>query len=707
MHPSRQHSTVFNTSSENLIPECQLVASINDLKTDVESEVTFMEKLACEMRHSYYAREINGLSNTKTDKCVQFIEHLEYIFGKAKDYYDGASQLNLICTLSEVLLGEDVIGTLPSLSLEETDGDPKLEDYIMDMFGWQIIELLKPFLTTDHGDENTSREMRRVSSELIQRISDRTSWKESIVMAAEQISFLTLSTHYPNEEECVRKAIEYVEFHRLAGQALERAPAKKVPQNFFYPASRCEYDLDLIKNIISEKSSWGCSNRSPNRWDDIVYCMVNTILDFIEFGGNTEISSDDLWEGKLDWETASDDIRQYYLCVFLLTMVFEKVILNLDMDLSKAYKKRYHKSYQVKRAANRMVHLYDGTSTPMLQTVYRCTGTSFDTGRLPNEDGGLSNVTDQQYPLSDLGIISILAMSIYHRCLFRESAKAPGLNLLAVILNGEWIGRNALGTIMKLLTEPQKTTHADKGLLILLLLADIVKVDITLETFENTFREDLSSTQEFPFLRAFQIASSFATMCPDSDLRLITYQLIAQFLRFCNEEACLFSLAELIEGCPFPTMRAAAVGLLKDRIDEAFKNQKDDNNEVPSVFTSRVIVDKFFPILFRMEHGWKTSDNDFLEGFGVQIQTLNFYLYLLIRDKGKNQTTLWDKERIEWVMKEYICPLEDRVDQLLPVFEEQRLSPTMISEEPLDSKILKLELLKNVTCQIEAQTNLP
>lgn len=60
------------------------------------------------------------------------------------------------------------------------------------------------------------------------------------------------------------------------------------------------------------------------------------------------------------------------------------------------------------------------------------------------------------------------------------------------------------------------------------------------------------------------------TMCPDPQLRFLCYTLISRFLDMCTDDAKVYILSELLERCPWPAMRAASVGLLKEQVQRAF-----------------------------------------------------------------------------------------------------------------------------------------
>jgi hypothetical protein len=48
--------------------------------------------------------------------------------------------------------------------------------------------------------------------------------------------------------------------------------------------------------------------------------------------------------------------------------------------------------------------------------------------------------------------------------------------------------------------------------------------------------------------------------------------LIEKFLNFGDDETRVFFLLELLDRCPFPSMKTAAIGLFKDQINQSFNN---------------------------------------------------------------------------------------------------------------------------------------
>ena len=55
----------------------------------------------------------------------------------------------------------------------------------------------------------------------------------------------------------------------------------------------------------------------------------------------------------------------------------------------------------------------------------------------------------------------------------------------------------------------------------------------------------------------------------------MAYKLVERFLGFCDDEARVFFIIELLDRCPFPSMQTAAIGLLKDQIGASYKQWQE------------------------------------------------------------------------------------------------------------------------------------
>lgn len=179
--------------------------------------------------------------------------------------------------------------------------------------------------------------------------------------------------------------------------------------------------------------------------------------------------------------------------------------------------------------------------------------------------------------------------------------------------------------------------HVDKGLFVLLYFSDNIDVRVTMDDIEKDIHGPLGNEFDFPVSRILQIISTVASICPDSSIRFLSYQLTQKFLNFGEEETRIFFLQELLDRCPFPTMKTAAIGLLKDQIDRSF------NSQGMKLFKSPMIIQMFIPVIFQVNPIWFTKPSEFWNDYNHIMQSLNFYYYLLLKDRQYN----WVREREE------------------------------------------------------------
>ncbi|KAI7883645.1 hypothetical protein K492DRAFT_175274 [Lichtheimia hyalospora FSU 10163] len=193
----------------------------------------------------------------------------------------------------------------------------------------------------------------------------------------------------------------------------------------------------------------------------------------------------------------------------------------------------------------------------------------------------------------------------------------------------------------------------------------------------------LNKDTTFTLRDALEIMCNTAANNPHPDLRLAAYQLISCFIDMCQGDAQLFVFMDLLDEQQSPPMQAAAVGLLKERIVNAFDKKMNH-----SVFNTRVITDKLFPRMFR-----KPTANTLSIMLAYHMQLLNLYLYLLMRDRHQKQTRVWEGDVLDWVDNMYLRPLRDAINVAL-----QSLSGDQ-------EQMIQLNLLQNTLDQVMYERN--
>ncbi|KAI9271140.1 hypothetical protein EDC94DRAFT_304857 [Helicostylum pulchrum] len=250
--------------------------------------------------------------------------------------------------------------------------------------------------------------------------------------------------------------------------------------------------------------------------------------------------------------------------------------------------------------------------------------------RLSDDDRQMIN--SRMYPLSYNGIATLITLSF----VFEFAKKYIGILLNLLVRSNEMI------------------CQADKGIFTMLYLSDNIETKVTMDDIQKPIQGPCGPELVFPASRIIEVISSVASTCPDASIRFLSYKLIEKFLYFADDETRVFFLIELLDRCPYPTMKTAAIGLLKDQIDGCF------NHKTFSIFTSPLIVKRFFPLIFTSN--WRIET--FWDDYSHIMQAINLYFYLLLKDEEKNLTTIWNQENINEMKKTYFVSLLNLIQKL-------------------------------------------
>ncbi|ORX94529.1 hypothetical protein K493DRAFT_315446 [Basidiobolus meristosporus CBS 931.73] len=144
--------------------------------------------------------------------------------------------------------------------------------------------------------------------------------------------------------------------------------------------------------------------------------------------------------------------------------------------------------------------------------------------------------------------------------------------------------------------------------------------------------------------RSSQAIASFASCSPDAKARFLAYQILSQHLMSMTSDLRAIILTELLSSCPFETMKSAAINLLKESVERDFSSGKTH------LFNSPVLFQQFLPRILSHEHL-----GTFEESLNHLVYGVNFYLYLLIRDK-ENQVSRSLLRGLHFVCAKYLSP---------------------------------------------------
>ncbi|KAL5521578.1 hypothetical protein ACEPAF_2326 [Sanghuangporus sanghuang] len=159
--------------------------------------------------------------------------------------------------------------------------------------------------------------------------------------------------------------------------------------------------------------------------------------------------------------------------------------------------------------------------------------------------------------------------------------------------------------------------------------------------------------------------ASTASTAPDPQIRLIAFRILGALLARAPPLEHMTLLRDLLTETPFPSMRVAAVGLLKDAVLQALRPDAG-----PNPFASPDMLQTFGYIVLRPDPpdlfskpATRASPESFMETQEPKrlVECLAFYYVLLMRDEH-NATGIRNPSQIKSVEKEFLSPLRDTLN---------------------------------------------
>ncbi|KAI9267383.1 hypothetical protein BY458DRAFT_512206 [Sporodiniella umbellata] len=507
---------------------------------------------------------------------------------------------------------------------------------------------------------------------------------------------------WPNDmnlDEYTKAVTLFMAYVELFGNSLEQLTRPKEWMLYFpFFTNFLKKTMNVVESLLTEKSSLSNRSQTYSDWDQMVFWITSAVLDFAHFIHAVTVSQKvaEFPINSVDIGSESGDTKRRYLGYFIQNLVFEKVVLNFDMQLSVLYFKAEHSKYNTGRAdeleenasyknyacklVDRCIELSEayGFTYERMFRLLNCLKQNQDLETLTIEDEIYENekqmVNQRLYILSYEGIASLMALSLYRK----KKCQSDMFD----------IAKNYIGISMNLLLGSfDAINHIDKGIFVLLVFSDNISANVTMDDIEKKINSPLGCEASFPVSRILQILSAVASMCPNPSIRFFSYHLIQRFLDFGDKEARLFFLLELLDRCPFPSMKTAAIGLLKDQVNQSF------NSEEVSVFKTPVIVHTFFPIIFQFKPSWQKKQSEFWDDYGYIAQSLSFYYYLILKDQRHNWTSVWSAENIGSIKENYLKPIQEMIKKASAIPSNQeppRINQQQLLKDSLDMILNKL-----------------
>ncbi|KAI8081281.1 uncharacterized protein BX664DRAFT_388292 [Halteromyces radiatus] len=671
----------FNTNIDSILSSCHLQPSLELSQVDLQ---TYVDRITADGSwcNDYYLKTQQDENNSQHENIYKiYADTLDNIFTKVI-HCDASIQLSLVKVLYQTLVSQD----------KNHFGECFMKNHDI-----TLQKLLSDLLITNHKPVSASVEMKRLVLELLERILCVCRPLESLAWVNEKLYDLdwTSSSDDNDQNDLSNMVMIFVTTIQVYGKSvLENSLGDIKIYNYITPLlTSCVDALSFVNTMMRQSIPANLEHQM-----DYV-TIINSILDLVTYCYS--ISSDTQQQDR-------DAI--FHIANYLVVLIFDKFVSNVNTTLSSTYYEQHHRRYKVKKkttseSPNKSDHNVIMDCVSRCLTLVAHNGLTFDRLLLLQrqyDDGMILGKSELRFPLSYNGIMTMMALSIYDRYMNTDLANQdPRRYLFPLLIDPVWIGRNCLGMIISLLHNPQDAGRIDKSLLILLYLADNVDsetLSLSLDILDKELQGPLINGQKMTLVKAFQTLTSMTCMADNANFRFLGHQLLQRFLQLGTDEIRLFVLTELLQNCPFPTMHTAAIGLLKDQVDQALRLKHGN-----TMFCSRVILDKFFPIIYQVDNN-KDNDNDtdkekeiFWDKYNYHMQALNFYYYLMMADEKENYTCVWDQQQIEWLKTNYLNPLEQKVIQLYSLCQQDDDNDSLV-------KCMQLDMMKDIMEKITNKT---
>jgi len=153
--------------------------------------------------------------------------------------------------------------------------------------------------------------------------------------------------------------------------------------------------------------------------------------------------------------------------------------------------------------------------------------------------------------------------------------------------------------------------------------------------------------EDSSFFLFVQQLISFMVDCPVQEIRSEGYRLLTVFVSLFEDTTRFVLLQKNLESCPYASVKGLFVSLIKNEVIKAWNT----SSLVPSYFVSPKVLD----ILPKL-----TSTRDIHNSIDTIIAVLNFFRFILIKDKTSNLTGVWESDKILSLNQEFLLPLQKK-----------------------------------------------
>ncbi|KAG0220762.1 hypothetical protein BGX31_010617 [Mortierella sp. GBA43] len=387
--------------------------------------------------------------------------------------------------------------------------------------------------------------------------------------------------------------------------------------------------------------------------------------------------------------------NQHYLLVYLILLLLDRWVAPEELEAASTYFERTHPKYKrfSPRGPNAAPAPKKDTSATLRHAKAMMNDDSYDEEAL----------LEDNYPLSETGITTLVSCMIYASANPQQLASTY---TLPMVLKQDWLFTNAGGLASGFLTSDEnQLAMADKALLVLQYTIDRTPLNgFNMEVLDYCTTD--SSMDRMGLFQIFQVMVSFAATCPSANHRFFCFQALDRLVQACEDDLKMYLLEQLVSPkCPYESMRAAAINLVKGTVERAFMKLEQSRventerirtgtqgpagmNQIKSPFMSPLLLKTFVPSILRFdtkafEHDPLKHEGAWQDKYDLFMHALNFYLFLLMRDKqDDNLTEVWLSSNIQDTHDEFVEPLTERVQELKEDY-IQRLAEIEMGEDDM------------------------
>ncbi|KAG0000851.1 hypothetical protein BGZ79_005393 [Entomortierella chlamydospora] len=524
-------------------------------------------------------------------------------------------------------------------------------------------------------DEETPREKMISSQEILSTIE----WSD--VLQDHNIALEVIGLFDTHMKMMKIKSKKFSRFLKDVVLTIAR-PIKAIHRIKEYIAA--EPTSELARNVQNDQNIF-------EAFEERISCMVNDLVSkVVAAWGDSQI-----FQLRLSPELDNEVNNQHYLLVYLILLLLDQWVAPEEMEASSTYFEYTNPKYRKfsPRGPNATPAPKKDIQTSLrhmksMMVYFLALFKVFSTGADENDDSyDEEALLEDNYPLSETGITTLVSGMIYAMI---NPTQLSSTYTLPLTLAQDWVFTTAGGLASGFLTsDDSQLAMADKGLLILLYAIDRTPLnEFKMETLDYCTMD--SSTDRMGLFQIFQVMVSFAATCSSSSHRFFCFQALDRLVQACEDDVKMYLLEQLVSPkCPYETMRAAAVNLVKATVERAFLNldqARKENTEkirtdtigsdasslaqVKSPFASPLLLKTFLPSIWRFdvkafERSPLNSEDAWIERYDMLMHALNFYLFLLMRDSREdNLTEIWLVSTIQGTHKEFVEPLMERILEL-------------------------------------------